>query len=192
MFFQRHRQILADTLRRRLRMGSAHRFFRALHWRRARWRNEQARHDTANNCAVKIFVVGEIGQHWIRTASTHRELDRTFAQALLQFIEIKIVPGARIADDDDGLRLHVPASHRPEILVVVERGPVTDRATIEFPCAGGSDNDQHNNHCDAAPGHLWNRSLVFEGRTAVHALELRRFTEEQPRQPKSVFKIGSR
>jgi hypothetical protein len=79
MFFQRHRQILADTLRRRLSVGSAHRFFRALHRRRTGWCDEQARHDAANNCAVKIFVIGEIGQHRIRTASAHRELDGTFA-----------------------------------------------------------------------------------------------------------------
>ena len=88
--------------------------------------------------AVKIFVVGQIRQYRIGAAPAHRELDGTFAQALLQFIEIEIVPAARIADDDDGLRLDAPARHRPEILVIVQRRAIANRTAINFPCAGAA------------------------------------------------------
>ena len=192
MFFQRHRQILAGPLRGRLRVISAHGFLRALHRWRSGWRNEQARHDTADDRAVKTFVIGQVGQYRIRAPSAHCELDGTFAQSFLQFIKIEIVPAARVADNDDGLGIHAPACRRPEILVVVQRGTVTDRATIELPYGRGSDNDEHDNDCDPAPGHRRDRPLVFERRTAMHALELRRLTEEQARQPKPAFKIGSR
>src|SRR4029453_8103119 len=71
MFFQRYRQILARTLRGRLSVRPAHRFFATLHWRRTRWREEQPRDDPAKNTAMKIFVVGEIGQHRVSAASAH-------------------------------------------------------------------------------------------------------------------------
>ncbi|PYL62679.1 MAG: hypothetical protein DMF25_11690 [Verrucomicrobia bacterium] len=104
----------------------------------------------------------------------------------MQFVKIEIEPTARIADDDYGLRFHAPPSHRPEILVIVERGTVTDRATIEFPGGRGGDNDEHNNDGHPAPRHLGDRPLV------IARNDFAWLGEEQTRQPKFAFKIGSR
>src|SRR5437870_968559 len=109
-------------------------FLSAIHRRAARRRDKQTGNNTANDCAVKILVTGQIGQYRVSATAAHCQLNGTFAQSLLKFVEIEIVPAARIADDDDGLGFHASASRRPKILVIVERGTVTDGATIDFPC----------------------------------------------------------
>src|SRR4029077_19798201 len=116
----------------------------------------------------------------------------TFAQSLLQFVEIKVVPATGIADDNDRFGFHAPACHGPEILVVIQSGTITDRATVEFPSARRRDNDQNDDNSDAAPRNLRDRALEFERWTAVDALGFRRSAEEQMRQPKDALKIGSR
>ena len=173
-------------------MRSPNGFFSALHWRRARWRDKQTGNDTANDCAVKILVIGQVGQYRISATAAHCQLNGTFAQSLLKFVEIEIVPAARIADDDDGLGFHPPASRCPKILVIVERGTVTDGATIDFPCRRCSNDDQHDCYGDAAPGQLWDRPHIFERGAAMYGFDFCRVPKEQPRQAKPAFKIGNR
>jgi len=94
MFFQWHPQILADALRGRLRARSSNVFFRSLHRRRAGWGHEQARGETADNDAVKSFVIREISQHGVGATTWTRELHRAFTQTFLQFVEIEIAKWA--------------------------------------------------------------------------------------------------
>ena len=76
-------------------------FFGAIHRRDARRRDKQTGNNTANDCAVKILVVGQVGQHGISATAAHCQLNGTFAQTLFKFVEIEIEPAARIADDDN-------------------------------------------------------------------------------------------
>ena len=146
---------------------TAHGFFPAFHGRRARRGEKQTGHETANNRAVKSFIVGQISQDRISATSGHRELHRAFAQTFLQFVEIEIEPATRIADDDDRFGLHAPPRHGPKILVVIQGGSVTNRAAIEFPGRRRGDNDQHDNNSDAAPRNLRDRALELERWTAM-------------------------
>ena len=173
-------------------MRPAHGFFPAFHGGCARRGKKQTGHETANNRAVKSFVVGEISQDGISATSGHCQLHRAFTQPLLQFVEIQIVPSTGIADDNDRFGFSAPPRYRPEILVVIQSGSVTDRATVEFPSARRRDNDQHDDNSDTAPGNLRDRALELERWTAMDALGFRRLAEEQTRQPKDALKIGSR
>src|SRR5436190_22976557 len=103
MFFQWHGEILADTLRGCLSMRSPNRFFSALHGRRPRWCDKQTRNDTANDRAVKIFVISQVGQNRISATAAHCQLNGTFAYSLLMFVKIEIVQTTRIIDDVDGV-----------------------------------------------------------------------------------------
>ena len=82
-------------------MRPAHGFFPAFHGGCARRGKKQTGHETANNRAVKSFIVGEISQDRISATSGHRQLHRTFTQPFLQFVKIQIEPATRIADDND-------------------------------------------------------------------------------------------
>src|SRR5437870_9002832 len=126
-------------LRGRLGVRSPHGFFSAFHWWCARRGKKQPGHETANNRTVKSFVVGEISQDRITATSTHRQLHRTFTQPFLQFVEIEIEPTTGIADDNDRFGLRTPPRYRPEILVVIQSGSVTNRAAVEYPGRGGGD-----------------------------------------------------
>src|SRR5215470_11413132 len=119
MFFQRHGEVLADALGWGLIVVSLYCFFAALERRRARWREEHARDNAADDGAVEIVVVGQIFQDGIAAHSARSELERPLAKSFLQFIEVEIVPAAGIADDDDRFRLYAPANHRPEILAII-------------------------------------------------------------------------
>src|SRR5207253_10994444 len=115
-----------------------------------------------------------------------------FTQPFLQFVEIQIVPSTGVADNNYRFGLHAPSRYRPEVLVVIQRGSVTNRAAVKFPGRRGGDNDQHNNNSDAAPRNLRNRALELKRWTAIYALRLRRLAEKQTRQLKYALKIGSR
>src|SRR6476659_6905541 len=90
MFFQWHGEILADTLRGCLSMRSPDGFFSSIHRWRARRGDKQAWNDAANDCAVKIFVLSQVGQHWISTTAAHCQLNGTLAQSLLKLVKIKV------------------------------------------------------------------------------------------------------
>ena len=61
MLFKRHREIFADTLGGRLIVKPLYSFLGTLHRGSADWRKKQMRDNTTNDCAVKIFVVRQIG-----------------------------------------------------------------------------------------------------------------------------------
>src|SRR5207248_2269963 len=184
VFFEWHAEIFTGALRRSLSVRPAHGFFPAFHWGCA-WRGKkQPGHETANNCAVKSFVVRKVSQDWVTAPSTHRQLHRAFAQSFLQFVEIEIVPAARIANNDNRLRCDPLPGHGPQILVVIQSGSVTNRAAVEFPGARRGNNDQYDDNSDAAPWNLRDRALELERWPAVYALGFRRRAEKQTRQPK--------
>jgi hypothetical protein len=39
---------------------------------------------------MKILIVSEVGQHWISATAAHCQLNGTFAQTLLNFVEIEV------------------------------------------------------------------------------------------------------
>jgi hypothetical protein len=59
----------------------------------------------------------------------------------LEFIQVDIEPGARIADNDKGFRFNNTASHCPKIFVVVKRRTITERAAVQLPRRSRSDDD---------------------------------------------------
>src|SRR4029453_8698414 len=126
MFFQWHGQIFAGALGRSLIVKSFHSFFGPLH-RRSTWRGKkQMRNDTANDCAVKIFVVRQIDQSRKNGGTGHRELDGPLAKAFLKLIKIDIEPSARIADDDERFWFNSATSERPKIFIIIERRTVAE------------------------------------------------------------------
>ena len=169
MFLQWHSKVFAHALGRGLIVKSLYYFFAALEWRRARWREKETRRDAADDGAVEIVVVGQIGQDGIATHSAPSELERALAKSFLQFIEVEIVPATGIADNDDRFGLDFSPNQRPKIFVIVQGWTITNRATINFPCGcRGNDNDRDDDR-DAAPRYRRDRALEFQGRSAVHA-----------------------
>src|SRR5437588_7435996 len=106
MLFEVHAEIFARSLSRRLVAISLHPLFRPLHRRRTRRREKQTGNEAANDRAVKTLVACEIVQDRPDGRSSHRELNRTFAQSLLEFVKIDIEPRARIANDDNRFGLN--------------------------------------------------------------------------------------
>src|SRR5205809_8086736 len=113
MFFQRHGEIFAGTLRQCLSMSPPNGFFSVIHRRAARRRDKQTGNNTANDCAVKIFVTGQIGQYRVSATAAHCQLNGTVAPSLSKFAASEIVPAARLAADTGGLASHAPPSRRP-------------------------------------------------------------------------------
>src|SRR5690242_16741712 len=84
VFFQRHGEVFAHALRRRLIVKSLYYFFAALERRRGRWCEKQTRHDATDDCAMESIVVGQISQNGIAAHSAPSELERPLAKSFLQ------------------------------------------------------------------------------------------------------------
>src|SRR5438105_354557 len=173
-------------------MKPPYRFFGELHRRRTGRGEEQRRHDTTNNGAVKTFVVGQICQHGISASAADTELDRAFAETFLKFIKIDIEPAAGIPDDNNRLRSDRTAPQGPKIFAIIQSWSVTDRAAVQFPSRGRGDDNENNNNSNSAPWHRRNRPLKFQRRPAVDLFGPRRFPEKQPRKAESFLKIGNK
>ena len=69
---------------------------------------------------MKMRIVCQVFEHGIRTTAGLGQLHRTLPKPAFKFVEINIEPSARIADNDDGFRLHMPARLGPEVAGVVQ------------------------------------------------------------------------
>src|SRR5204863_8945775 len=89
MLFKEHPQVMARPLRQRLLAITSQGFFGSFYQRPAGG-EEHARHNAADDGAVKLFVVRQLRQHRISATSRKSDLDRTFAQPSFQLIEVEI------------------------------------------------------------------------------------------------------
>src|SRR5262245_6527642 len=146
MLFKWHREIFTSTLGGRLSVKALYSLFSTVHRRRPGRREKQKRNNTTNNCAAEILVVRQISQRRPDGGAGHRELDRSFTQTLFEFAQVDIEPGARITDNDKGVRLHNATSKRPKILVIVKRRAIAERAAVQLPRRSrGDDSDGDRN-----------------------------------------------
>src|SRR3954468_24264136 len=109
---------MADALSPGLSMKSLDCFLRPFQ----RWTSRcevDRRQDTENDGAVKMLVLCKVFEHRIGTTAGLSELDRAFAEAPLEFIEIQVEPRPRVANDHKRFRLDVASCLRPKIGCVV-------------------------------------------------------------------------
>lgn len=163
MLLQRHRQEVTGALRQSLRVKTLHGFSGVFDEWTAR-RKKHSRHNAADDRAMESFVIREIFQHRKRATPGLRQLHRPGPEAALQFVKVRIKPGARIADDDDRARLEPSACLCPEVFRVVQRWPISDRAAADLPCDRAEQSDDHDQDRDAAPGLRRDRPLKIGSR----------------------------
>src|SRR5581483_4951571 len=191
-FFQPHTEIFTYALGGRLIVKALHILFRTFHRRRPRRRKKEHGDKTTNDCAVKGLVLCQVFKHGPDGRTRGRQLDRPLAESFLEFIEIAVVPGSRIADDYDGFGLYSSPRERPEVIIVVQARSVTKRAGVELPQKSRGNDDNSDRDRDAAPRRGRNWPLELQRRPAMNLFFARRAAKEHPRQPKSLFKIGNK
>ncbi len=163
VFFQRKSEIMPPALRDCLGAISLERRLRPFKQRPSR-REKHSRDDAANNRAMKMLVVGEVGQDRIGTASCQGELDRPAAQSLFQFIQIEIKKRPRIADDHNRIRFYSGAPLSPKIGGIVQGRSVAASAATDFPRSDGNNDNKNDGRSDPPKRKLWNRTIRIGSR----------------------------